>query len=166
MVAQLDTTLGFVGLSGRTSGPHLHLGLKVRSYDGSWPLVDTCTAEWLQGRSPPADASCFTDVAGPPAFLPQAPGNTRAGSEGVPATRQLGAADSRPGAANATPIIPEGAPYQLPPPNYPNALVFTPISDATPVGQYWSPYADGGQYGGGSVGDWFCSLWSGCPWCK
>src|SRR6266496_4418282 len=41
-VAQLDTTLGFVGLSGRTSGPHLHLGLKVRSYDGSWPLVDIC----------------------------------------------------------------------------------------------------------------------------
>jgi len=165
-VAQLDTTLGFVGLSGRTSGPHLHLGLKVRSYDGSWPLIDICTPEWRGGRAPPADANCFADMADPLAFLPQAPGNTSAGSEGVPAPRQLGAADSRPGAANATPIIPEGAPYQLPPPNYPNALVFTPISGATPVGQYWSPYADGGQYGGGSVGDWFCSLWSGWPWCK
>jgi hypothetical protein len=143
------------------------LGLKVRSYDGSWPLVDICTPEWLQGRAPPADANCFTDMADPLAFLPQAPGNASVARDGVPAPRQLGAAANLPGAASATPIIPEGAPYQLPPPNYPNALVFTPVPNATPVGQYWSPYAEGGQYGGGSVGAWFCTnVWAGFPWCN
>ena len=64
-----------------------------------------------------------------------------------------------------TPLIPEGAPYQLPPPNYPNSLLFTPVPDATPVGQYWSPYAEGGRYGGGGVGEWFCMVWGGWPWC-
>jgi hypothetical protein len=64
-----------------------------------------------------------------------------------------------------TAIIPEGAPYQLPPPNYPGSLIFTPLPDATPIGQYWSPYADGGQYGGGGVAEWFCAVWAGWPWC-
>ena len=54
-VYQLDSTLGFVGLSGRTTGPHLHLGMQVKSYDGSWLFIDICAPEWLQGRAPPAD---------------------------------------------------------------------------------------------------------------
>ncbi len=45
------------------------------------------------------------------------------------------------------------------------SLVFTPQPDATPIGQYWSPYADGGQYGGGEIGAWFCAAWNGWPWC-
>lgn len=162
-VYQLDSTLGFVGLSGRTTGPHLHLGMHVRSYDGSWPFVDICTPEWLQGRTLPIDANCFTDMADPLAFLPQAPGNAGLSGDDAPALKsQLN--QSRGG--TPTPIIPEGAPYQLPPPGYPGALVFTPIPNATPAGQYWSPYADGGQYGGGSVGAWFCSIWGGWPWCS
>jgi hypothetical protein len=162
-VYQLDSTLGFVGLSGRTTGPHLHLGMQVKSYDGSWPIVDICTPEWLQGRAPPADANCFTDMADPLAFLPRAPGNTGLRGGDAPALKlQLNQSSG----STPTPIIPEGAPYQLPPPGYPNALVFTPIPNATPAGQYWSPYADGGRYGGGSVGAWFCSIWGGWPWCS
>jgi murein DD-endopeptidase MepM/ murein hydrolase activator NlpD len=159
-VELLDSTLGFVGLSGRTTGPHLHLGMKVRSYDGSWPSINICTPEWLQGRAPPTDADCFTDMADPLAFLPQAPGNTLS-TGGDPGRRLAALAGGAP-----TPLIPEGAPYQLPPPGYPGALVFTPIPNATPSGQYWSPYADGGRYGGGSVGAWFCSIWGGWPWCS
>jgi hypothetical protein len=162
-VYQLDSTLGFVGLSGRTTGPHLHLGMQVKSYDGSWPFVDICAPEWLQGRAPAADANCFTDMADPLAFLPRAPGNAGLPSGDAPALKsQLN--QSR--GSTPTPMLPEGAPYQLPPPGYPNALVFTPIPNATPVGQYWSPYADGGRYGGGSVGTWFCSIWGGWPWCS
>jgi len=131
-VYQLDSTLGFVGLTGRTTGPHLHLGLKVKSYDGSWPTIDICTPEWLQGRTPPADVNCFTDLADPLAFLPQAPGNTGVGGDEAPVLRQLGNNRNLSGAVAPTPIIPEGAPYQLPPPNYPGALVFTPVPDATP----------------------------------
>jgi len=163
---QLDSTLGFVGLTGHTTGPHLHLGLKVKSYAGSWPMLNICTPEWLQGRTAPADADCFTDMADPLAFLPQAPGNRSVGEDAAPG-RQLRANDHRPSAVTPTPIIPEGAPYQLPPPNYPGALVFTPVPGATPIGQYWSPYADGGSYGGGGVGQWFCAnVWRGFPWCK
>ena len=162
-VYQLDSTLGFVGLSGRTTGPHLHLGMQVKSYDGSWPFVDICAPEWLQGRAPLADTNCFTDMADPLDFLPRAPGNAGLPGEDAPALKsQIN--QSRGG--TPTPIIPEGAPYQLPPPGYPNALVFTPIPNATPAGQYWSPYADGGRYGGGSVGAWFCSIWGGWPWCS
>ena len=161
-VYQLDSTLGFIGLSGRTTGPHLHLGMQVKSYDGNWPFVDICTPEWLQGRAPPADASCLTDMADPLAFLPRAPGN--AGLPDVAAPAVKSPANQGRGSA-ATPIIPEGAPYQLPPPGEPSALVFTPVPNATPAGQYWSPYADGGRYGGGSVTAWFCSIWGGWPWC-
>ena len=163
---QLDSTLGFVGLTGHTTGSHLHLGLKVKSYDSSWPMINICTPEWLQGRTAPADADCFTDMADPLAFLPQAPGNSSVGGDAAPG-RQLRATDQRPSAVTPTPIIPEGAPYQLPPPNYPSALVFTPVPGATPIGQYWSPYADGGSYGGGGVGQWFCAnVWRGFPWCN
>src|SRR5262249_51211714 len=164
---QLDSTLGFVGLTGHTTGPHLHLGLKVKSYDGSWPVINICTPEWLQGRTAPADANCFTDMADPLAFLPQAPGNNDLGGDTATLLQKPGANSSRLGGITLTPIIPEGAPYQLPPPNYPGALVFTPVPGATPIGQYWSPYADGGQYGGGGVGAWFCAnVWRGFPWCN
>jgi murein DD-endopeptidase MepM/ murein hydrolase activator NlpD len=165
-VYQLDTTLGFVGLTGRTTGPHLHLGMQIKSYEGMYPYVDICTPEWLDGRAAPEDADCFTEMADPLAFLPRAPGNTTV-VEGEPARPLAGVASRQSdGGSTPTPIIPEGAPYQLPPPNYPNALVFTPVPASPPVGQYWSPYADGGKYGGGSVGEWFCAnVWSGFPWC-
>jgi murein DD-endopeptidase MepM/ murein hydrolase activator NlpD len=166
-VYQLDSTLGFVGLTGQTTGPHLHLGLKVRSYDGSWPLSDICTPEWLLGRIPSADANCFTELADPLSFLPQAPGNNGVSGAEAPALRAPGSVSHPAAAVTPTPIIPEGAPYQLPPPNFPSALVFTPVPNSTPVGQYWSPYADGGQYGGGGVGQWFCAnVWRGFPWCN
>lgn len=167
-VYQLDTTLGFVGLTGRTTGPHMHLGMKVKSYEGSYPAIDICTPEWLAGRTPPSDASCYTELADPLAFLPRAPGNTTADAGDLAQQRAGSAAVALPQASGLTPtpLIPEGAPYQLPPPNYPNSLVFTPIPAATPIGQYWSPYADGGKYGGGAVGEWFCSIWRGWPWCN
>jgi hypothetical protein len=158
-VYQLDSRLGYVGLSGRTTGPHLHLGMKVRSYNGSWPAIDICTPEWLVDRATPADANCWADMADPLAFLPRAPGNVAS----------LGNERSLPSLVDGaipTAIIPEGAPYQLPPPNYPGSLLFTPLPDATPIGQYWSPYTDGGQYGGGGVAEWFCSVWAGWPWCQ
>lgn len=161
-VYQLDSTLGFVGLSGRTTGPHLHLGMQVKSYNGSWPFVDMCTPEWLQGRAPPSDANCLTDMVDPLAFLPQAPGNAALPGDAVPAVKSP---VNQGRGSPPTPIIPEGAPYQLPPPGEPSALVFTPVPNATPAGQYWSPYADGGRYGGGSVRAWFCSIWGGWPWC-
>lgn len=174
-VYQLDSTLGFVGLTGRTTGPHLHLGLKVKNYEDFWPYLNICTPDWLQGRTPSPDAYCYTDMADPLAFLPQAPGNNTT-EEGDPANQAapaaaamwMSAANGKPGnGPTPTTIIPEGAPYQLPPPNYPNSLVFTPVPDATPVGQYWSPYADGGQYGGDDVGKWFCTnVWSGFPRCN
>src|SRR5262249_4662438 len=119
---QLDTTLGFVGLTGDTTGPHLHLGLKVRNYDGSWPSTNICTPEVLQGRTAPPDATCYTDMAALMSFLPLAPPPPTPGAD----TQQIAAAAR----TTPTPIIPEGAPYQLPPPNYPGSLVFTPAPAA------------------------------------
>src|SRR5437870_64741 len=108
-------------------------------------------------------STSYPAIAAPLHSLPRAPGDTLApGSDPAPPL----AANVQSSGTPPTPIIPEGAPYQLPPPNYPIALVFTPVPDATPVGQYWSPYADGGRYGGGGVAEWFCSIWSGWPWCK
>lgn len=152
-VYQLDSLLGFVGLSGQTTGPHLHLGLAVRSYDGTWALRNICTPEWLQGQMPPPDAACWTRMADPLDFLPRAPGND-------PHLPQRQRNES-----GSLPLVPEGAPYQLPPPNAPDSLVFPPEPHATPVGQYWSPYAAGGRYGGSTVAAWFCTLWNGWPWC-
>jgi cell wall-associated NlpC family hydrolase len=148
-VYQLDSTVGFVGVTGLTTGPHLHLGLRMRSYDGTIPQTNICTEPWLQGRVPPPGVSCWTEMADPLDFLPRAlGGETTAG--GTP--------------------IPEGAPYQLPPPGHPGALAMTPVPGATPVGQYWSPHPDGGRYGGGSALEWLrdavCSVWRGGPLCN
>jgi hypothetical protein len=158
-VYQLDTLLGFVGMSGQTTGPHLHLGLQVKSYDGMYHQINICTPEWLQGLTPPVDASCWTETADPLAFLPLAP------------PPQLEAqARVAPLGTTPTAIIPEGAPYQLPPPNYPGSLSHEPDPDATPIGQYWSPFQDGGRYGGGGALAWLhdttCQAWSGFPWCR
>lgn len=157
-VFMLDSTLGFVGITGQTTGPHLHLGMQVRSYDGQYHQTNICTPDWLQGMMPPPGADCWTAMADPEAFLPHAP----------PPVAAAGAVP-RPG-QTPTAIIPEGAPYQLPPPNYPGSLLAEPAPEATPIGQYWSPYADGGRYGGGSVLAWFtdttCGAWSGFPWCN
>jgi hypothetical protein len=148
-VYHLDTAIGFVGLTGLTTGPHLHLGLQVQRYDGSYGFTDVCTEHWLQGRQKPAGTLCYTDWADPQEFLPRAPAQAPNGVDGQP--------------------LVDGAPFQLPPPNYPNSLVLTPVPHATPVGQYWSPYADGGQYGGGGLSDWLkdstCRVWNGFPWC-
>jgi hypothetical protein len=148
-VYQLDSTVGFVGMTGATTGPHLHLGMRVRSFDGSIPTTGICTARWLRGRTPPADASCWTDMADPLDFLPRA-----LGGEVLP---------------GGTPI-PAGAPYQLPPPGHPGALAVTPAAGTAPAGEYWSPHADGGRYGGGGAIDWLrdtsCAIWRGWSWCN
>jgi cell wall-associated NlpC family hydrolase len=147
-VFQLDSTVGFVGLTGATTGPHLHLGLRARSYDGLFRRTNICTSEWLRGHAPPASADCWTDMADPLDFLPRALGVEQA-----------------PGGT----LVPEGAPYQLPPPGQEGALVTTPVTGPAP-GQYWSPYADGGRYGGGSALEWLrgasCAVWRGWEWCK
>jgi cell wall-associated NlpC family hydrolase len=148
-VFQLDSTVGFVGLSGATSGPHLHLGLRARSYDGGYHTTNICTAAWLRGRIPPPDADCWTEMADPLDFLPRSHGGEQ-GPGGTP--------------------LPEGAPYQLPPPGASGALVLTPQPGDAPLGQYWSPHADGGQYGGVPALDWLrnasCAAWKELPWCK
>lgn len=159
-VRMLDDTLGFVGLTGETTGPHLHLGLRVKSYQDYWPQTDICSPGWLEGRVPSSSSYCYTDMADPLAFLPQAP-------PGVLANGQMIHQDNTAQQSNTVEgVLPEGAPFQLPPPNYPDSLVFTPVPDATPVGQYWSPYTEGGRYGGGGVGEWICAnVWSGFAWC-
>jgi hypothetical protein len=148
-VLQLDSTVGFVGLTGATTGPHLHLGLQARSHDGLFRATNICTSEWLRGHAPPAEADCWTDMADPLDFLPRALGGEQA-----------------PGGT----LVPEGAPYQLPPPGQEGALVITPAPGQSPPGQYWSPYADGGRYGGGSALEWLrgasCAIWRGWEWCK
>lgn len=126
-VYQLESPLGFVGLTGQTTGPHLHLGMRQRGYAGDFPMINVCTPEWVQGMQPLPGTNCWTDMVDPLAFLPLAPPDTIAG-------------------------LPEGAPYQLPPPDYPGSLYRDPRPGEPPVGQYWSPDANGGKYGGGKSG--------------
>jgi hypothetical protein len=108
-VYQLDSRLGYVGLTGSTTGPHLHLGMKLKSYDGSWPSVDICTPEYLDDRAAPSDANCWTDMADPLAFLPRAPASVASGGD---ESRQAAAHPYETSGTTPTPIIPEGAPYQ------------------------------------------------------
>lgn len=126
-VYQLESPLGFVGLTGQTTGPHLHLGMRQRGYAGDFPMINVCTPSWLQGMQPLPGTNCWTDMVDPLAFLPLAPPGNIAG-------------------------LPEGAPYQLPPPDYPGSLYRDPRPGEPPTGQYWSPDADGGKYGGGKSG--------------
>lgn len=126
-VYQLESPLGFVGLTGHTTGPHLHLGIRQRGYAGDVPMLNICTPEWLQGMQPLPGANCWTDMVDPLAFLPLAPPDNIAG-------------------------LPEGAPYQLPPPDYPASLYRDPRPGEPPSGQYWSPDANGGKFGGGKSG--------------
>lgn len=150
-VFQLDSSLGFIGLTGKTSGPHLHMGLKVRNYNGQAAAVDICTPQWLQGRPIPSGVYCYTDYADPWDFLPRASEQTN------PST----CLDPDKG-----PYIPEGAPYQLP---IPDCDLLYPQVEPTPVGQYWNPFEDGGQYGGTGVVDLIttttCGIWPNWPWC-
>lgn len=127
-VFQLDSIVGFVGTTGQTTGAHLHLGIRQRGYNGAYMQINICSEAWLHGMVPPPDASCWTEMADPIAFLPLAPPDS------------------------GGPAISEGAPYQLPPPNHPGSLYTRPPPGATPVGQYWSPYQNGGRYGGGRHG--------------
>ena len=126
-VYQLESPLGFVGLTGQTTGAHLHLGIRQRGYAGDFPMINICTPAWLQGMQPLPGTNCWTDMVDPLAFLPLAPPGNIAG-------------------------LPEGAPYQLPPPDYPGSLYRDPRPGEPPTGQYWSPDADGGRYGGGKSG--------------
>lgn len=148
-VYQLDSVVGFVGLTGATTGPHLHIGLRARSYDGSYATTNICTPGWLNGRLPPPDADCWTEMADPLDFLPRAHGGELL-MDGTP--------------------VPADAPYQLPPPGQPGSLALTPEPGAAPLGQYWSPFADGGRYGGEPALEWLrgvsCAAWKELPWCK
>jgi len=115
-------------------------------HDGAIHFIDICTPAWLHNRSPPPGASCVTELADPLEFLPRAPAGLQIA--GTP--------------------VPEGAPYQLPPPGHPGAIVGT-AEDGESTGQYWSPNADGGAYGGGDAGARLraasCAVWNGWPWC-
>ncbi len=165
----LDQRVGFVGMTGRTTGPHLHLGLQVKtaavSY-GGYPLLDVCAAPWTPEHLrdlPPDDVhrviwqehgqSCWTDTVDPLDFLPRAHGT-------APLPE-----------ATAAPLIDE--PYQLPPPGTTGALLQPAPSEAglqEVGGEYWSPYAAEGRFGGGGILAWFCDwlTWLGYrpAWCQ
>lgn len=146
-VYQLDSVVGFVGMTGDTSGPHLHLGLSVRNYDGTIPNINVCTPEQLRDIQQPTEAMCWIRTVDPLEFLPRAPGGNVPGDDGQPLT--------------------DGEAYQLPPPGTKDALVLPNQPGASSAGQYYSPYENGGQYGGGGVVVWLrqgaCSLFGiGC----
>lgn len=147
-VYQLASTLGFVGTTGRVAGPALHVGLRVLGHDGALPSTNICTPRWLAGHILPPGAACTTELVDPLEFLPRAQADLAVDGTTVPA----------------------GAPYQLPPPGHPDALVATPPPGTPAAGQYWSPHADGGAYGGGDVGTWLrdasCAVFPDLIWCR
>ncbi|HEY1016152.1 MAG TPA: hypothetical protein VGE07_25815, partial [Herpetosiphonaceae bacterium] len=140
--------LGVVGVTGATTGPHLHLGLWLTGMAGA-SQTDVCVEPFLRGVTPPPDAYCWTDKADPAEFLPRAPG--------VPADPAV-AFYPRDG-----PPVAEGAPWQLPPPNYPGSLLAEPTF-CTGGGQYWNPNAlpDSG-FGGGAWLDWIRQMVCSAP---
>jgi len=165
-VKMLDHVIGHVDLTGATTGPHLHLGLEVRNglaYNGGGPRpTNVCVDPWTPPmlRDVPPDerqswvyqhwgTQCWTDAADPLDFLPRAHA-----SAPLPA-------------ATAAPL--DGEPYQLPPPGTQDALLNPVPAAQSPPGEYWSPYADGGRFGGGGILEWLrsaiCSFlsWLGLP---
>lgn len=132
-VRQLDDWIGFVGLTGATTGPHLHLAVSFQDVQGLTRYTNICQPPFLDGPAPPETADCWTGWADPLDFLPLAQGAT-----------------PLPG-ATAAPL--DGEPYQLPPPGVAGALVRTLPDDAA-RGQYWSPYQQVGRFGGGTIWDW------------
>jgi len=157
-VHMLDWTIGHVGLTGATTGAHLHLGLRQRSGPssyGTYPIIDVCQAPWLpeelRGKTPKEvrrivfriwKADCFTATVDPLDFLPRA-------NAGPPLPL-----------ATAAPL--DGAPAQLPPPGTDGALLKPVPAGEARAGEYWSPFGRYGRFGGGSVLDWLRSLV--CSW--
>jgi cell wall-associated NlpC family hydrolase len=132
----LDSRVGYIGLSGTTTGPHLHFGLTHVGLSGQPTTTDVCTDAWLHGRTPPPGHACTTRQADPLDFLPRAHATTPLAS------------------AKDAPAVDE--PYQLPPPGTDGALLSSPAPEASLAGEYWAPNTEEGRFGGGSVWNW---LW-------
>ena len=154
----LDHVIGHIGLTGATTAPHLHLGLRQRSgapKNGTYPLINVCEPHWLpeelRGKTPEEvshivfitwKADCYTGTVDPLDFLPRA--------------------NAGPGLPLATAAPLDSAPAQLPPPGTDGALL-RPVGPGEPSpGEYWSPFGRWGRFGGGSVLDWLRSQL--CSW--
>lgn len=70
-VRQLTDRVGFVGMTGATTGWHLHLSVRASGIQGS-VVTHVCSPAWTRGMTPPDDAACWTDTADPLTFLPLA----------------------------------------------------------------------------------------------
>lgn len=162
---QLDTRIGRVGMSGRTTGAHLHLGLRLRTATGAptWWVgsqLDVCRTEPYAGQLralgvdpawPMAGGQwlpCWTMAVDPDQFLPRAPGG--------------------PALAGARDAPQMDEPYQLPPPETAGATLFAQPRPWWDIrwpwervpGEYWSPYAETGRFGGGGLMEWICWILS------